>query len=245
MKREIVLEKSLFKRGMELFAEWERIDSDDEWEPHKKNFDEFAKKVHYLWNSIFTGLDGDAIDYIRNAVVDDNLEKGYLQYSDLSTYEEEYLSSYDKVSGTLAVCGLALLKTVCDDIEPWKVKEILEELNKEVWDIDDNLIEKAREIYKTYYEKDCRLFKEDKEKLGFYAFQDTVNRKWFDLFTSKATDEYVYSMRDSIVEKYYGESYTLSDIENLIENYRDDKQPFFLEMLATFSDMCAKMFTID
>ena len=245
MKREIVLEKSLFKRGMELFAEWDKIDSDNEWEPHKKNFDEFAKKVHYLWDSIFTGLDSDAIDYIRDAVVGGDLEKDYLQYSDLVTYEEEYLGDCDKVSSTLAVCGLALLKTVCDVIEPWKSKEMLKELNKEVWDLDDSLIEKAVEIYTAYYDKGCSLHKEDKERLGFYEFQDTVNRKWFDLFTSKATDEYVYEMRNGIVEKYYGESYDLNDVKNLIESYKNNKEFFFPEMLATLSDMCAKMFTLD
>lgn len=246
MKREVVLEKELFERGMKLYEEWENQEDDKAWEIHKEDFDKFMKEVQYLWKSMFTGLNDEAVDYIRDCVVEEDLEKEYLQYSDLSRFKKEYLDSCDKeVSGTIAVCGLALLQTVCDIIEPWKSKQMLKELNKEVWDIDDSLIEKAVEIYTAYIDKGYGLFREDKEKLGFYEFQDTVNRKWFELFTDKATDEYVYEMRDGIVEKYYGESYTLSDMENLIESYKNNKEFFFLEMLATLSDMCAKMFTAD
>ena len=263
MKREIVLKKELFKSGMEFFVEWDKADSDDDWKKHEADFNELMNKVYHLWDSIFTGIDSNAIEYIKDCVVDDDLEEEYLQYSDLERFEKEYLNSSnivitdmirfekehlsecDEVSGTVAICGLALLKTVCDVVAPWKTKEMLEKLNKPYWDIDDSILDKAVEIYTAYYDKGCRLFREEKEKLGFYEFQKTVDSKWFGLFTTKATDTYVYEMRDAIVEKFYGVSYDLDDVKNLIGSYKSSKEFFFLEMTATLSDICAKMYTAD
>ena len=246
MKREIVLKKELFKKGMEFYAEWDKQEDERNWENCKEDFNKFMIEIHHLWNSIFTGLNSNAIYCIQNAVIENNLlEEEYLQYSDLERFEKKYLGDCDEVSDASAVCGLALLQTVCDIIEPWKSKEMIEKLNKPYWDIDDSILDKAVEIYTVYYDKGCRLFREDKEKLGFYEFQKTVDSKWFEMFTTKATDTYVYEMRDAIVEKFYGVNYDLDDMKNLIGSYKSSKKFFFLEMAATLSDICAKMYTAD
>lgn len=132
MKIEAVLKKELFEKGMYLYGEWDKPNNEVAWVNCVHEFSEFRNEVHYLWNSLFRGLDSNAINYVCNEVIDNEIRDDYLQASDLERYLKNYFDNgVTEIYSTSAVVGLALLQTICNICEPWKDKQTLKELKKE------------------------------------------------------------------------------------------------------------------
>lgn len=246
MKIEVVLKKELFEKGMYLYGEWDKPNNEVAWVECAHEFEEFRNEVHYLWNSLFRGLDGDAISYVCNEVIDNEIRDDYLQASDLERYLKNYFDNgVTEIYSTSAVVGLALLQTVCNICEPWKDKQTLKELKKEPWDIDVKLIVNAKKMYADFYERGCISNKDLRDKYGYNDIKAQAERIWFRLFSDKLSEQNIYEIRDRVLDGYFGPSYDSDDFEVLVDNYLEDKENYFLEMAASLSDICAKMFPIE
>lgn len=246
MEIKAVLKKELFEKGMYLFGVWDKPNNEVAWVECAHEFEEFRDEVHYLWNSLFRGLDINAISYICNEVIDNEIRDDYLQASDLERYLKNYFDNEEtEIYSTSAVVGLALLQTVCNICEPWKDKQTLAKLNKKPWDIDTTLIVNAKKMYKDFYDRGCISNKDLRDKYGYNEIKTEAERIWFGLFTEKISEQNVYEMRDKVVDSYFGHSYDSDDFEVLVDNYLLDKEDYFIEMIATILDICAKMYCIE
>ena len=246
MKIEAVLKKELFEKGMYLYGEWDKPNNEVAWVNCAREFSEFRNEVHYLWNSLFRGLDSNAINYVCNEVIDNEIRDDYLQASDLERYLKNYFDNgVTEIYSTSAVVGLALLQTICNICEPWKDKQTLARLNKKPWDIDEELIINAKKMYKDFYDRGCISNKDLRDKYGYSDIKAEAERIWFGLFTERISEQNIYEMRDKVVDSYFGQSYDSEDLETLVDNYLLDKEDYFIEMAATLLDICAKMFPIE
>lgn len=246
MKIEAVLKKELFEKGIYLYGEWDKPNNEVAWVECAHEFEEFRNEVHYLWNSLFRGLDGDAISYVCNEVIDNEIRDDYLQASDLERYLKNYFDNgVTEIYSTSAVVGLALLQTICNICEPWKDKQTIAKLNKKPWDIDTDLIINAKKMYKDFYDRGCISNKDLRDKYGYSNIKAEAERIWFGLFTERISEQNIYEMRDKVVDSYFGQSYDSEDLETLVDNYLLDKEDYFIEMAATLLDICAKMFPIE
>lgn len=246
MKIEAVLKKELFEKGMYLYGEWDKPNNEVAWVECAHEFEEFRNEVHYLWNSLFRGLDSNTISYVCNEVIDNEIRDDYLQASDLERYLKNYFDNgVTEIYSTSAVVGLALLQTICNICEPWKDKQTLARLNKKPWDIDEELIINAKKMYKDFYDRGCISNKDLRDKYGYSDIKAEAERIWFGLFTERISEQNIYEMRDKVVDSYFGQSYDSEDLETLIDNYLLDKENYFIEMAATLLDICAKMFPIE
>ena len=246
MKIEAVLKKELFEKGMYLYGEWDKPNNEVAWVECAHEFEEFRNEVHYLWNSLFRGLDINAINYVCNEVIDNEIRDDYLQASDLERYLKNYFDNgVTEIYSTSAVVGLALLQTICNICEPWKDKQTLARLNKKPWDIDTDLIVNAKKMYKDFYDRGCISNKDLRDKYGYSDIKAEAERIWFGLFTERISEQNIYEMRDKVVDSYFGQSYDSEDLETLVDNYLLDKEDYFIEMAATLLDICAKMFPIE
>lgn len=246
MKIEAVLKKELFEKGMYLYGEWDKPNNEVAWVECAHEFEEFRNEVHYLWNSLFRGLDSNAINYVCNEVIDNEIRDDYLQASDLERYLKNYFDNgVTEIYSTSAVVGLALLQTICNICEPWKDKQTLARLNKKPWDIDTDLIVNAKKMYKDFYDRGCISNKDLRDKYGYSDIKAEAERIWFGLFTERISEQNIYEMRDKVVDSYFGQSYDSEDFETLVDNYLLDKEDYFIEMAATLLDICAKMFPIE
>ena len=246
MKIEAVLKKELFEKGMYLYGEWDKPNNEVAWVECAHEFEEFRNEVHYLWNSLFRGLDSNAINYVCNEVIDNEIRDDYLQASDLERYLKNYFDNgVTEIYSTSAVVGLALLQTVCNICEPWKDKQTLAKLNKKPWDIDTYLIVNAKKMYKDFYDRGCISNKDLRDKYGYSDIKAEAERIWFGLFTERISEQNIYEMRDKVVDSYFGQSYDSEDLETLVDNYLLDKEDYFIEMAATLLDICAKIFPIE
>lgn len=246
MKIEAVLKKELFEKGMYLYDEWDKPNNEVAWVECAHEFEEFRNEVHYLWNSLFRGLDGDAISYVCNEVIDNEIRDDYLQASDLERYLKNYFDNgVTEIYSTSAVVGLALLQTICNICEPWKDKQTIAKLNKKPWDIDTDLIVNAKKMYKDFYDRGCISNKDLRDKYGYSDIKAEAERIWFGLFTERISEQNIYEMRDKVVDSYFGQSYDSEDLETLVDNYLLDKEDYFIEMAATLLDICAKMYCIE
>ena len=246
MEIKVVLKKELFEKGVYLFGEWDKPNNEVAWVECAHEFEEFRDEVHYLWNSLFRGLDGDAISYVCNEVIDNEIRDDYLQASDLERYLKNYFDNgVTEIYSTSAVVGLALLQTICNICEPWKDKQTIEKLNKKPWDIDTDLIVNAKKMYKDFYDRGCISNKDLRDKYGYSDIKAEAERIWFGLFTERISEQNIYEMRDKVVDSYFGQSYDSEDLETLVDNYLLDKEDYFIEMAATLLDICAKMFPIE
>ena len=246
MKIEAVLKKELFEKGMYLYGEWDKPNNEVAWVECAHEFEEFRNEVHYLWNSLFRGLDSNAISYVCNEVIDNEIRDDYLQASDLERYLKNYFDNgVTEIYSTSAVVGLALLQTICNICEPWKDKQTLAKLNRKPWDIDTDLIVNAKKIYKDFYDRGCISNKDLRDKYGYSDIKAEAERIWFGLFTERISEQNIYEMRDKVVDSYFGQSYDSEDLEILVDNYLLDKEDYFIEMAATLLDICAKMFPIE
>lgn len=246
MKIEAVLKKELFEKGMYLYGEWDKPNNEVAWVNCAHEFSEFRNEVRYLWNSLFRGLDGDAISYICNEAIDNEIRDDYLQASDLERYSKNYFDNgVTEIYSTSAVVGLALLQTICNICEPWKDKQTIAKLNKKPWDIDTDLIVNAKKMYKDFYDRGCISNKDLRDKYGYSDIKAEAERIWFGLFTERISEQNIYEMRDKVVDSYFGQSYDNEDLETLVDNYLLDKEDYFIEMAATLLDICAKMFPIE
>lgn len=246
MKIEAVLKKELFEKGMYLYGEWDKPNNEVAWVECAHEFEEFRNEVHYLWNSLFRGLDSNAISYVCNEVIDNEIRDDYLQASDLERYLKNYFDNgVTEIYSTSAVVGLALLQTICNICEPWKDKQTLARLNKKPWDIDTDLIVNAKKMYKDFYDRGCISNKDLRDKYGYNEIKAEAERIWFGLFTERISEQNIYEMRDKVVDSYFGQSYDSEDLETLVDNYLLDKEDYFIEMAATLLDICAKMYCIE
>lgn len=246
MKIEAVLKKELFEKGMYLYGEWDKPNNEVAWVECAPEFEAFRDEVHYLWNSLFRGLDDDAISYVCNEVIDNEIRDDYLQASDLERYLKNYFDNgVTEIYSTSAVVGLALLQTVCNICEPWKDKQTVAKLNRKPWDIDTDLIVNAKKMYKDFYDRGCISNKDLRDKYGYSDIKAEAERIWFGLFTERISEQNIYEMRDKVVDSYFGQSYDSEDLETLVDNYLLDKEDYFIEMAATLLDICAKMFPIE
>ena len=246
MKIEAVLKKELFEKGMYLYGEWDKPNNEVAWVECAHEFEEFRNEVHYLWNSLFRGLDSNAINYVCNEVIDNEIRDDYLQASDLERYLKNYFDNgVTEIYSTSAVVGLALLQTICNICEPWKDKQTIAKLNKKPWDIDTDLIVNAKKMYKDFYDRGCVSNKDLRDKYGYSDIKAEAERIWFGLFTERISEQNIYEMRDKVVDSYFGQSYDSEDLETLVDNYLLDKEDYFIEMAATLLDICAKMFPIE
>lgn len=246
MKIEAVLKKELFEKGMYLYGEWDKPNNEVAWVECAHEFEEFRNEVHYLWNSLFRGLDSNAISYVCNEVIDNEIRDDYLQASDLERYLKNYFDNgVTEIYSTSAVVGLALLQTICNICEPWKDKQTLAKLNRKPWDIDTDLIVNAKKMYKDFYDRGCISNKDLRDKYGYSDIKAEAERIWFGLFTERISEQNIYEMRDKVVDSYFGQSYDSEDLETLVDNYLLDKEDYFIEMAATLLDICAKMFPIE
>lgn len=246
MKIEAVLKKELFEKGMYLYGEWDKPNNEVAWVECAHEFEEFRNEVHHLWNSLFRGLDSNAINYVCNEVIDNEIRDDYLQASDLERYSKNYFDNgVTEIYSTSAVVGLALLQTICNICEPWKDKQTLARLNKKPWDIDTDLIVNAKKMYKDFYDRGCISNKDLRDKYGYSDIKAEAERIWFGLFTERISEQNIYEMRDKVVDRYFGQSYDSEDLETLVDNYLLDKEDYFIEMAATLLDICAKMFPIE
>lgn len=246
MEIKVVLKKELFEKGVYLFGEWDKPNNEVAWVECAHEFEEFRDEVHYLWNSLFRGLDGDAISYVCNEVIDNEIRDDYLQASDLERYLKNYFDNgVTEIYSTSAVVGFALLQTICNICEPWKDKQTIEKLNKKPWDIDTDLIVNAKKMYKDFYDRGCISNKDLRDKYGYSDIKAEAERIWFGLFTERISEQNIYEMRDKVVDSYFGQSYDSEDLETLVDNYLLDKEDYFIEMAATLLDICAKMFPIE
>lgn len=246
MKIEAVLKKELFEKGMYLYGEWDKPNNEVAWVECAHEFEEFRNEVHYLWNSLFRGLDSNAINYVCNEVIDNEIRDDYLQASDLERYLKNYFDNgVTEIYSTSAVVGLALLQTICNICEPWKDKQTLARLNKKPWDIDTDLIVNAKKMYKDFYDRGCISNKDLRDKYGYSDIKAEAERIWFGLFTERISEQNIYEMRDKVVDSYFGQSYDSEDLETLVDNYLLDKEDYFIEMAATLLDICAKVFPIE
>lgn len=246
MKIEAVLKKELFEKGMYLFGEWDKPNNEVAWVECAHEFEEFRNEVHYLWNSLFRGLDSNAINYVCNEVIDNEIRDDYLQASDLERYLKNYfVNGVTEIYSTSAVVGLALLQTICNICEPWKDKQTIAKLNKKPWDIDTDLIVNAKKMYKDFYDRGCISNKDLRDKYGYSDIKAEAERIWFGLFTERISEQNIYEMRDKVVDSYFGQSYDSEDLETLVDNYLLDKEDYFIEMAATLLDICAKMYCIE
>lgn len=246
MKIEAVLKKELFEKGMYLYGEWDKPNNEVAWVECAHEFEEFRNEVHYLWNSLFRGLDSNAINYVCNEVIDNEIRDDYLQASDLERYLKNYFDNgVTEIYSTSAVVGLALLQTICNICEPWKDKQTLAKLNRKPWDIDTDLIVNAKKMYKDFYDRGCISNKDLRDKYGYSDIKAEAERIWFGLFTERISEQNIYEMRDKVVDSYFGQSYDSEDFETLVDNYLLDKEDYFIEMAATLLDICAKMFPIE
>ena len=246
MKIEAVLKKELFEKGMYLYGEWDKPNNEVAWVECAHEFEEFRNEVHYLWNSLFRGLDSNAISYVCNEVIDNEIRDDYLQASDLEGYLKNYFDNgVTEIYSTSAVVGLALLQTICNICEPWKDKQTLAKLNRKPWDIDTDLIVNAKKMYKDFYDRGCISNKDLRDKYGYSDIKAEAERIWFGLFTERISEQNIYEMRDKVVDSYFGQSYDSEDLETLVDNYLLDKEDYFIEMAATLLDICAKMFPIE
>lgn len=246
MKIEAVLKKELFEKGMYLYGEWDKPNNEVAWVECAHEFEEFRNEVHYLWNSLFRGLDSNAISYVCNEVIDNEIRDDYLQASDLERYLKNYFDNgVTEIYSTSAVVGLALLQTICNICEPWKDKQTLAKLNKKPWDIDTELVVNAKKMYKEFYERGCISNKDLRDKYGYSDIKAEAERIWFGLFTERISEQNIYEMRDKVVDSYFGQSYDSEDLETLVDNYLLDKEDYFIEMAATLLDICAKIFPIE
>lgn len=257
MEIKAVLKKELFEKGMNLFGVWDKLsydsDTDDNvwnennkaWEECKSEFEEFRNEVHYLWNSLFRGLDSNAINYICDEIIDNEIRDEHLQASDLERYLKNYFNNgVTEIYSTAAVVGLALLQTVCNICEPWKDKQTVAKLNKKPWDIDEELIINAKKMYKEFCEGGYVNDKALREKYGYDGIRAEVERIWFGLFTDKISEINVYNVRDIVVDWCFNGRFEAEDFEELVDNYLLDKESYFLEMAASLSMLCAKMYCI-
>ena len=246
MKIEAVLKKELFEKGMYLYGEWDKPNNEVAWVECAHEFEEFRNEVHYLWNSLFRGLDSNTINYVCNEVIDNEIRDDYLQASDLERYLKNYFDNgVTEIYSTSAVVGLALLQTICNICEPWKDKQTLAKLNRKPWDIDTDLIVNAKKMYKDFYDRGCISNKDLRDKYGYSDIKAEAERIWFGLFTERISEQNIYEMRDKVVDSYFGQSYDSEDLETLVDNYLLDKEDYFIEMAATLLDICAKMFPIE
>lgn len=246
MKIEAVLKKELFEKGMYLYGEWDKPNNEVAWVECAHEFKEFRNEVHYLWNSLFRGLDSNAINYVCNEVIDNEIRDDYLQASDLEIYLKNYFDNgVTEIYSTSAVVGLALLQTICNICEPWKDKQTIAKLNRKPWDIDTDLIVNAKKMYKDFYDRGCISNKDLRDKYGYDDIKAQAERIWFGLFTERISEQNIYEMRDKVVDSYFGQSYDSEDLETLVDNYLLDKEDYFIEMAATLLDICAKMFPIE
>ena len=246
MKIEAVLKKELFEKGMYLYGEWDKPNNEVAWVECAHEFEEFRNEVHYLWNSLFRGLDSNAINYVCNEVIDNEIRDDYLQASDLERYLKNYFDNgVTEIYSTSAVVGLALLQTICNICEPWKDKQTIAKLNKKPWDIDTDLIVNAKKMYKDFYDRGCISNKDLRDKYGYSDIKAEAERIWFGLFTERISEQNIYEMRDKVVDSYFGQNYDSEDLETLVDNYLLDKEDYFIEMAATLLDICAKMFPIE
>ena len=246
MKIEAVLKKELFEKGMYLYGEWDKPNNEVAWVECAHEFEEFRNEVHYLWNSLFRGLDSNAINYVCNEVIDNEIRDDYLQASDLERHLKNYFDNgVTEIYSTSAVVGLALLQTICNICEPWKDKQTIAKLNKKPWDIDTDLIVNAKKMYKDFYDRGCISNKDLRDKYGYSDIKAEAERIWFGLFTERISEQNIYEMRDKVVDSYFGQSYDSEDLETLVDNYLLDKEDYFIEMAATLLDICAKMYCIE
>jgi hypothetical protein len=246
MKIKAVLKKELFEKGMYLFGVWDKPNNEVAWVECAHEFEEFRDEVHYLWNSLFRGLDSNAISYICNEVIDNEIRDDYLQASDLERYSKNYFDNGEtEIYSTSAVVGLALLQTVCNICEPWKDKQTVAKLNKKPWDIDTTLIVNAKRMYKEFCERDYTSNKDLRDKYGYSDIKAQAERIWFGLFTERISEQNIYEIRDKVVDSYFGHSYDSEDLETLVDDYLLDKEDYFIEMIATILDICAKMYCIE
>lgn len=246
MEIKAVLKKELFEKGVYLFGEWDKPNNEVAWVECTHEFEAFRDEVHYLWNSLFRALDSDAISYVCNEVIDNEIRDEYLQASDLERFLNNYFNKgVTEIYSTSAVVGLALLQTVCNICEPWKDKQTVAKLNRKPWDIDEELIINAKKMYKKFYEHGCISNKDLRDKYGYDNIKAQAERIWFGLFTDKISEQNIYEMRDKVVDSYFGHSYDSEDLETLVDNYLLDKEDYFIEMAATLLDICAKMFPIE
>ena len=246
MEIKVVLKKELFEKGMYLYGEWDKPNNEVAWVECAHEFEEFRNEVHYLWNSLFRGLDSNAISYVCNEIIDNEIRDDYLQASDLERYSKNYFDNgVTEIYSTSAVVGLALLQTICNICEPWKDKQTIAKLNKKPWDIDTDLIVNAKKMYKEFYERGCISNKDLRDKYGYSDIKAEAERIWFGLFTERISEQNIYEMRDKVVDSYFGQSYDSEDLETLVDNYLLDKEDYFIEMAATLLDICAKMYCIE
>ena len=246
MKIEVLLKKELFEKGMYLFGEWDKPNNEVAWVNCAHEFSDFRNEVNYLWDSLFRGLDDNAIEYVREHVVECDLEEEYLQSLDLERFYKCYFDNGEtEANSAAAVAGLSLLQTICDVCEPWKDKQALKELRKEPWDIDVKLIVNAKKMYKAFYECGCTSNKDLRDKYGYSEIKAQAEKIWFRLFSDKLSEENIYEIRDRVLDGYFGPSYDSDDFEVLVDNYLGDKENYFLEMAASLLDICAKMFPIE
>lgn len=246
MEIKVVLKKELFEKGVHLFGEWDKPNNEEAWKECRPEFVAFRDEVHYLWNSLFRGLDSDAKLYVCNQLAEDELEDEYLQTSDLKRFLNTYFKNEKiEIYSSAAVSGLALLQTVCDICEPWKDDQTLAKLNRKPWDIDTELLINAKKMYKDFYDRGCISNKDLRDKYGYSDIKAEAERIWFGLFTEKISEQGIYEMRDKVIDSYFGHSYDSEDLEALVDNYLSDKESYFLEMTATLLDICAKMFPIE
>ena len=246
MEIKAVLKKELFEKGMYLFGVWDKPNNEVAWVECAHEFEEFRDEVHYLWNSLFRGLDGNSINYICNEVIDNEIRDEYLQASDLERYSKNYFNKgVTEIYSTSAVVGLALLQTICNICEPWKDKQTLARLNKKPWDIDTDLIVNAKKMYKDFYDRGFISNKDLRDKYGYSDIKAEAERIWFGLFTDKISEQNIYEMRDKVVDSYFGHSYDGEDLETLVDDYLLDKESYFVEMAATLLDICAKIYCIE
>ena len=260
MEIKAVLKKELFEKGMYLFGVWDKLsytpETDDNvwnennkaWEECKPEFEKFRDEVHYLWNSLFRGLDSNAISYICNEVIDNEIRDDYLQASDLERFLNYHFNKdLTEIYSTSAVVGLALLQTVCDICEPWKDKQTIAKLNKKPWDIDDELILNASNMYKEFCKSGYVNDKALRDKYNYDSIKTEAERIWFGLFTEKISEMNVYDIRDRVVGWYFSDSdrFEAEEVEALADNYLSDKETYFVEMAASLLMICAKMYRIE
>ena len=246
MEIKAVLKKELFEKGVYLFGVWDKPNNEVAWVECAHEFEEFRDEVHYLWNSLFRGLDSNAKWYVCNQLVEAELEDEYLQTSDLERFLNNHFNKgVTEIYSSSAVVGLALLQKVCDKCEPWKDKQTIAKLNRKPWDIDTELVINAKKMYTDFYERGCISNKDLRDKYNYDNIKAEAERIWFGLFTDKISEQSIYEMRDKVVDSYFGHSYDSEDLGTLVDNYLLDKESYFLEMAATLLDICAKMYCIE
>ena len=100
-----------------------------------------------------------------------------------------------------------------------------------------------KEFRKNGYINDKAL----RDKYSYDNIRAEAERIWFGLFTDKISEINVYDIRDRVVDWYFSDAdrFEAEEVEALVDNYLSDKETYFLEMAASLSMICAKMYRIE